>query len=555
MREIISLTKLGLINMFGFGSLNLKKMNREQLRKLLITAVIMIFIIFTYRYYLKFLNVINLQFIAINQINIFNALIYSIESFIIFIFSIPYVMAYYFFSRETEMFLSLPIKPRNIIWSKFNLLLIYEYIIVFLTLAPAFIINGINTNAVGSYYFIMALALLIIPVFPLALSTIIIILSSRIINLGNKKNLIRGIFLFLMTFVAIGLQIYIQKYAMAMGQGGNFVKQLLENNETLVNLLGKTNILAKWLGNALSSTVTIESLINFALFALMNVLIFVVFLIVGDKVYLGGIIGGNEVVSKKKQLSKTQFNKEIIKAKPPYFAVCKIDVITILKTPIYLFNCYSVVIILPIIFMIPIITGINIGNFNQLISSIPTGYINFSVAGIIMAMCAITPVASTTFSREGKYFWTSRIIPTSAKDQIIGRSLSALIPQFLLLVLMIVGLNISMEINMTVYIGMLLGIIGSELMIIVGMFVDIGRPLLNWTNPQRAVKQNMNVMISLVVNAALLLAIGALTVFMIKSSINTNTIFLVDFVVILILTYVFYKKLEKKIIRKFVELE
>ena len=46
-----------------------------------------------------------------------------------------------------------------------------------------------------------------------------------------------------------------------------------------------------------------------------------------------------------------------------------------------------------------------------------------------------------------------------------------------------------------------MGLLGSIPTTQIGMAIDILRPMLDWDNPQRAMKQNLNVLISLAVGA------------------------------------------------------
>ncbi|GMQ59620.1 hypothetical protein AN1V17_40190 [Vallitalea sediminicola] len=559
MKEIIRLTKVSLISGFNLQSLNIKnlKANRSLWKLLLAVTIVATFVVM-YIGYFRFVNKMSLTFIQMNQSYYFNALLYNIISLLIFIFGIPYIMSYFYFSRETEMLLALPIKPRNILLSKFLLLLIYEYIIVFLAMTPVFIINGMHQSAGIAYYIIAIILMFITPVAPLALCSIILMLMARVTNFSSKKNLMRGIFLFLITFLAIGIQVYLQNNAVLIEQG-EFYKELLTNNEALIDMLGNINPLAKCLGTSLVSTITFKSMINLLIFIIVNIIFFGLFVVVGDKVYLDGIIGGNEVQSKKKELTDKEFNREINKSNSPYLAIFKIDVMTILKTPIYLFNCYGAAIIVPIIIILPIVFGgeINSISIQSIIDLyyIQTDYANFIIAGTLILTCLFNPTSATTFSREGKYFWISRMIPVEPREQIIGRSLSALLPQLFLVIVLIVGLNTILDVEISTYIiGCGLGLISSIPIILLGMIVDIQRPLLNWSNPQRAVKQNMNVIVTMLLGSAIVLGLGSLTWLLLKSLVDSTIIFCINLVIIIILTLILYRMLQNKIQSRFVEI-
>lgn len=560
MREVLRLTKISLINGFNLQGLNLKKIlqDKKQLIKYIGYLVLVAFFIVLYVGFIKFMEQLTLGFISLNQETYANALVYNLISMLIFIFGIPYIMAYFYFSRDTEMLLALPIKPRNIVLSKFLMLIIFEHILVFLMMIPVIVISGIALNAGIGYYFIGIIVMLMIPIAPLALCGIIIILLSRITNFGGKKNLIRGIFLFAVTFFAIGIQLYIQKHAMDIEQNQNFMMQLITDNQSMINMLGNANPFAKWLGSALTPVVTTKSIIQLLYFCIGNLAFFLLFIIVGEKIYLGSIIGGNEVVSKKKQLSDEAFNREISKGNRPYIAIFKTDMITMFKTPIYLFNCFGIVIILPVILMFPLVTGSEMEglSMNMLLDMYyqNTDYAGFILAGAIMLTGAMTPIASTTFSREGKYFWISRIIPVPAKDHIKGRTMTAMVAQICLVLILIVGFNLVFALHMSTYLYIALGVLGSIPIIFAGMLIDIEKPLLNWTNPQRAVKQNMNVLFGMLAGLLITAGLGGLTFLMLRLDMSSLLIVVVDAVLITLIMVVLYRVLEKRIKNRFIEI-
>ena len=57
-----------------------------------------------------------------------------------------------------------------------------------------------------------------------------------------------------------------------------------------------------------------------------------------------------------------------------------------------------------------------------------------------------------------------------------------------------------------------MGLLGSIPTTQIGMAIDILRPMLDWDNPQRAMKQNLNVLISLAVGALYLGGLVFLTI-------------------------------------------
>lgn len=560
MRELITLTKISLINGFNLHGLNLKNYkNKKQLWKPIVFVLVIASLIPAYILYLGMLKTVNISFIALNQGGYFIALSYNVISLLIFFFGLTYIMAYFYFSKETEIFLPLPVRQRNIIISKFTVILVYEYIIDFLFLIPVFVINGINTEANILYYIVSLISLLIIPIAPLALSAIVMMLIMKYTNVKGKKDLIRVISMFVSIFIILGIQLIIQKQFtnIAPGQEQEFISKLLTDNKMLINKLGYTNPLAKWLGTSLMLE-NAGSIINFILFIISNILFFGLFVFTGEKIYLGGIIGGNEVTSKKKQLTKNELDKKVSKINKPYISIFKTDWTILIKTPIYLLNCVSTVVIVPFILILMPIIGGTAGSLDilQELYEPYLQYVNFGTAGALMLFAALNPTAVTTFSREGKCFWLSRIIPVSPKDQIIGRTLSPLLLQVILIIIILVGMNFIIPLKIsTIIIGGVLGLAGTIPIILSGIFIDIQRPKLKWTNPQRAVKQNLNVLTAMAVGLVITVVLGVITYLMFKTNLNDITIAVIDLIIITILSIIFYRILLTKIEKRFVEIE
>jgi ABC-2 type transport system permease protein len=52
-----------------------------------------------------------------------------------------------------------------------------------------------------------------------------------------------------------------------------------------------------------------------------------------------------------------------------------------------------------------------------------------------------------------------------------------------------------------------LSLVAGVLLTGVGMMIDLARPLLDWTNPQKAIKQNLNVLLALFADVGILTAV------------------------------------------------
>lgn len=95
-------------------------------------------------------------------------------------------------------------------------------------------------------------------------------------------------------------------------------------------------------------------------------------------------------------------------------------------------------------------------------------------------------------------FWLQRTLPIRIEDQIIGRVLSSLGVQVIGIVTLLISVFFIVKLDiLSIVLIVVLGLLGSIPMTQLGMVIDILRPMLDWDNPQKAMKQNLNVLIGM----------------------------------------------------------
>ena len=525
MRELFILTKASLVNNFSLHSLNPKHLNnKKEAAKLGLFVVLVVALLPVYLLYTRFIRQMGMSLLMINQTSYFMALAHYGATLLMFILGLTYVLSYYYFSRDTDMLLPLPVKGRNIVVSKFIALLFYQYIFTGLFLAPIIVVNASLVGSSFVYYLKSFLIFLALPIIPLSIASMVIILIMRFTNFGGKKDLIRAVSMILFMVFFLGLQVLVQRSMLGItpGEEEAFLAELFMNNRALLDGLVRWLPFSGWASLSLylqdaSSWLYLLGVLGTSLVAFIAMIVF------SEKMYLGGIIGGHEIQSKKKAMSEAAFDKASGKVSKSFMAIFKVDLITLIKTPIYMFNCVSIVVIIPFVFLVmPMLTGLS----SEMEMIIDLYYANIDLftlglAGGYVAFAALNPTAPTTFSREGNTFYITRIIPVSTKDQIIGRSLSPLLLQLITILLVSVGFGFYLPVGIgRLLLSAVLGLLGSVPLILIGLLVDINRPLLNWDNPQRAVKQNMNVIFSMLIGGGIVVGLGALTFMLIRLGIG-----------------------------------
>ncbi|KNZ40485.1 putative ABC transporter permease subunit [Acetobacterium bakii] len=550
MKELINLTKLFIndslgLSLFFYNRTNNKKEFSKQLFTLIIVPIALIPAFF---FYVFFMIALYTGLKVIDQTSVFLSAGYIFISFLIIVFGIMYILSVFYFSKNTEELISLPITPRKIIISKFASILIFEYAFAALLFVPVLIIYGVG-EGMGLGYAILALVVLLtLPLLPLSLETALIMLIMRSSRVKGRKDFLQIIFVFLAIALVIGVQFWFgtQVSSSAEVDFQILLNSLLTNNESLLNSIGyffPSSFLVAWGLNRLTlmSVVWIFSLV------LITTLSFGFMVFIGERFYFTSLVSG-KIARKGRTLSGIERGKFLGKKGHGAMAIFSMDMRLLLRTPVYFFNNVSVVIIVPLVLLVSLsfaeLSPENINGVREFYREMPM-VINFMFIGFFVFFGGTSATTATTFSREGKASWLTRIVPVSASDQIIGRTASALIVQSLGILCTLIGVYFFMPLTLTtVLLTVIMGLIGSLPILLFGLFIDMNRPLLDWDNPQKAVKNNMNVMITLFIGmfyVVMLIAIcGALGYF-----VNQWVSYAVYIIVSLIITIAFYKKINK----------
>jgi ABC-2 type transport system permease protein len=112
-------------------------------------------------------------------------------------------------------------------------------------------------------------------------------------------------------------------------------------------------------------------------------------------------------------------------------------------------------------------------------------------------------ITSTAISREGKTLYFAKFIPVSMKKQLSAKAMSGIL---------LSGIGILLMSGVAVFLGagILTAVIAFVLSMVMtvassyaGLLIDVSRPKLSWMNEQQAIKQNMNVMLHMLLGVVL----------------------------------------------------
>ncbi|HHU63647.1 MAG TPA: hypothetical protein GXZ32_05505 [Clostridiales bacterium] len=467
----------------------------------------------------------------------------GMSALVIFVFGIFYVINIFYFSEDVENLLYLPLKPSQILGAKFTVVTLYEYITSGMILWPIFIVFGMKSGAGPLYYIYAALIFLLVPVIPLTAASIIIMVIMRFTNLFRNKDMFKMMGGILALAFGLGLNAAIQ-WVVARQTDLNQLQRLLAGGEnSLMTITSRMSPVSTWAAKSLVDSHTLAGVLNLLLFIGVSVLAFFIFLYLAEKLYFKGVIGLSQTSAKGAVLTGRQLER-VSAEKSPVRSYALKELRILLRTPVYFLNCILVNFILPVLLLIPMLSrqqGIE-GLQGALDGYLRGGRVPGMVLGIIfgalMFFGSLNGITSTAISREGHGMFVNKYIPLSYRRQILGK----LIPGVVMggagmIVLVSIATAVFKPPAHLVAMAIILGILAVLFSSLVGLLLDIKNPKLNWDSEQQAVKQNLNVLLNMVI---CILAAGAAIFVTYISNMGLWTAFaalLIGFIIIDVLLY------------------
>lgn len=492
----------------------------------------------------------------VNQEGLLIGLGYNLVSVMIFIFGMMSVISIFYFSKDLAYILPLPFKPHEITIAKLITVLVYQYMLEAMVLVPILGVYGVFSHASIVFYLVGIICFILMPILPLVYCSLVAMLLMRFTNLSKHKD---------------GFRIVTGLFAILFGVGVSFFNQGMSNAnaesaQRLANVIGgEKNSLVSGISNLfitskIGTYATIggsstKVLINLGLFLLINILAVAVFVLVADSLYLKGAVGSSEGFSKRKTLSNEEFEK-VTNTRTPLAACAWREFWILLRTPAFLLNCISTVVIIPIVLIIPILSqgdiATNINHVREFLRGTDAYQMILVVTfGVVIFLSATNPTAATSISREGENVYILKFLPIRFETQIMAKVLVSVLINSVLVVLVLIGLLVVGASPILVLLIAIISTLVNTLLGMIGVLIDLASPKLVWDDEQKAVKQNFNplkvMIIGLIMGA--IAVVGAL--FISKNYIVT---FLILALYSLILNVVAYNIIQTTGVRMFKQL-
>ena len=449
-------------------------------------------------------------FAYFNNLELAVSMTLNIASLVIFVLSLMAAPAMFYFAKDVEYLLPMPIKPQIIIGAKFAMALIFEYFIVLAFIVPVFIAMLPHVSA-GGLAINLFITFLTLPILPLVYSTLIcmvMVAFFRIFRNPDKYSLIIGI---VGTLMGVSFGMF---YGQIMMFDMEFIYDLVMGEPVFldaVNFVFFNNMAA---ARAISeNSIILNQVLNIGVtFAGL-----VVFFAAAKLLYFRGVIGLSESGAPKKKMTRDDIMRQS-RSQSKFRSYLIKELRLLMRSPTVFINCVLMAFLTPALMVGSILySTVIVGDImlDELL-----GFIDFNeprvVAGAFVIMCALgflvasfAPITATTISREGRNFFLMKTLPMSYTAQINAKAASGLAVILPAMVLMVVPLQIFLRAPILVFLGgSLLTITTAVLINYLGLLIDLIKPKLEWDNEQAAVKNNMNVTLMVLGGMAIAGGIG-----------------------------------------------
>ena len=499
MRKYLSLTRVLLKNSMGMMS---DGKSKKALNVFIygVLAVCMIPLGFTL--YMMF-NTAMAQLQPLQQEGAVLALGFHISSLVTFLFSIFLIPSIFYFSKDSETLLALPLPPQTILSAKFSVCLVYEYAFTLIVCVPLYIAYA-NNAAIGIPYILLALVIFItLPIYPLVLSSIITMLLMRFVPFFKNRdrfNMIAGI---LSIILAFGFSFAMNSGTIAEDPNA-LISMLTQGNNSMISLFSKIFPAIPFAAEALISSDALQ----LVYYILITCAALAVLVILGKWLYFKGAIGFSETKSSRKELSAKDFARVSRHSKVRTYLIKELRLL--IRTPVYAINCIGMCILMPIMLLVIFITA-DADVLLQLLQDI-TPYLDGMLPYAVLAGMAsgflfsnLNMISSTAISREGTNISFMKYIPMSLKQQLQAKVLSGILMSVISMLLTMVCVYFLLPIfPLTWYFA---AAAASLITIVLGNYaslaLDILHPKLVWEQEAAAVKQNMSGIVSMLAGMAM----------------------------------------------------
>ncbi|MDO5522243.1 MAG: hypothetical protein Q4G58_17240 [bacterium] len=517
-RQIKILTKLSLCNQGNFNVIFHSK-DKSQRNKYIGLAATYAVLILMFLFYSISLAI---GLAVVHMEDLIPAYAFALISIIIFFFSIFKAGSIIFDLKSYELQIALPVSPAAIVISRFLSMYVIDLVLSLIATLPSLVVYAVVVTPGVSFYFMGIIGLLLVPLLPMTVASIIGAVIFAISARMKHKNLVTV----LLTIVLV--------LGILLGEAA------LGNNSTIITQQGFTQI-SDMISNQLrqiyppvafySDALVKGSVIDFLIFTLGSIGIFGLFVMVVQRSYV------SICSALKARSSRRDYKMQSLKTGTMRSALLKKEMKRYFASSIYVSNT-----VIGYVLMVAGAIAIAIKGADEVeqLLEMP-GVVSKALPFALAIMASIVSTTSCSISLEGRQWWITKSLPIRTKDVFDSKILwnLAVAGPFFLITELVLLFGIKTDLLGHLWL-ILIPAIYIVFMAVAGLTINLQFPNFTWENETVAVKQSAAVLVTSIVGIASC-GIPLALVFVLGKEM-TNVLMAVVSIVIMGITLILYKR-------------
>lgn len=538
MKKLISLLRAVMSQ--DMDLFKVKTNDSGKITKILIPLFLGIMIMFSAGFYAYMLaeklSLVGLTFIVLTLFILFTSILTLLEG----IYKSQGIL---FDSKDNDLLLSLPISKSRVLFVRLFKMLLFEFIYNSLFLLPAIIVYAILETPTISFYIISFIMLLLSPIIPTIVASII----GYIIKGISSKSKIKNIIQIVLSSVLL-LAVFFGSYNL-----DSFIENIAENATSINEVITKVYYPAGLYIDLIQEFKITDILLLFAV-SIIPAIIFIYF----ASLYYFKIISHSSERSRSNNRSKKS-NINNLKVRKPIGALISKEFKRFLSSPVFVINAgFGLVIMIAascgLIFNSNAIidalldtfgSGVSIEEIKDLIPKLFYGI-------VVFASCT-TSITSSLISIEGKSFYVTKSLPLSTKNILLSKILMSnlIVIPIIFICDIIFFASFSLSLLDLMYI-ILATILFPTFTSLVGLIMNLKYPNMNASSDTEVVKQSWSATVSAFIGV--LVGMASIGIIVMGSDLNLTLIIGIELLIVTIVIMILWNVLKTYGVKKWNEI-
>lgn len=359
---------------------------------------------------------------------------------------------------------------------------------------PFLLISGIvyfiKVDTTSLYFLFLIILILVSPLIPTIISSTIAFIITNIASKSKNNNLISIVLNLSLVAIVVLLSFNLQ----------NIMMSIIKNSSSIIEATKMFYIPSYYFVNALKN----NSLASLLIFILISIVLTILFIYL----FANNYNKINAKLNEKYKVSNYKFKE--LKSSKPVIALFKKEVKRYFSSNIYVMNTFVGMIMLCIFTIAIVVMG-----YDKIAQILEIGVIKemmfIQIIGITFFCIIMTNTACSSISLEGKNLWILKSSPIKEMDIFKSKILLNVLLTVPISIICFTILSIRLTFNSkSIILGMISIILISLFSAILGIFVNLLYPKLDYTNDVEVVKRGASVIITMISNVLFVLLVCAI---------------------------------------------